>query len=382
MEGTAMKNGVMHEELLRWILNGEDQRPLVCSGDHPEELLRGVLFSRGLIASPAAELSIRREGSCWHVDGAVNDIPEDIRPLFSPSVPGGAAADTADWVLNTACSRFGVHRAAVCGVGGTVYIREDIGRHNACDMAIAAASLGGEDFGSCALALSGRVTTEILYKAVRAGIPAVCTAKYPSDLALEEAARLGVTILPVTRRPKAGPENESGGDGPPNAAPVTAIAFSAWSGTGKTTLLVQVISEMKRRGLRVAVIKHDAHDFEIDHEGKDSWRFARAGADTVVIGSRTKTAAVVKRSFTIGGLISRVRGADLILVEGFNNADLPRIGVSRAETGKGFRESPDRCVALVTDEAVSVSIPVFGLEDIGPLCDFIMEYAGLSGKNR
>ena len=56
-----MKNGVMHEEWLRWSLNGAEQRPLVCSGNHPEELLRGVLFTRGLISSPAAELTVRQQ---------------------------------------------------------------------------------------------------------------------------------------------------------------------------------------------------------------------------------------------------------------------------------------------------------------------------------
>ena len=80
-------------------------------------------------------------------------------------------------------------------------------------------------------------------------------------------------------------------------------------------------------------------------------------------------------------LIGRVRDADLILVEGYNNAGLQRIGVSRAATGKGFREDPSRCIALVTDEPVSgAAAPVFGLEDIGPLCDFILKYAGLSGQ--
>ena len=117
-------------------------------------------------------------------------------------------AALADSVLNTAYSRFGVHRAAVLGSGGSAYVREDIGRHNACDMAIAAAYLAGEDPGSCALALSGRVTTEILYKAVRAGIPAVYTTKYPSDLASEEARRLGVTVYSVPRRPKASRHNK------------------------------------------------------------------------------------------------------------------------------------------------------------------------------
>ena len=58
------------------------------------------------------------------------------------------------------------------------------------------------------------------------------------------------------------------------------FAFSAWSGTGKTTILEQLIPLLKQRGLRIAVLKHDAHDFEIDREGKESWRFSHAGADS------------------------------------------------------------------------------------------------------
>ena len=372
-------NGVMHEEWLCWTLNGKEQRPLVCSGNHPEELLRGVLFSRGLIDSPTAELMIRKDGSCWEVAGTVNASSSDVSPLSSPHAPDPETAALADAVLNTAYSRFGVHRAAVLGSGGTTYVREDIGRHNACDMAVAAAGLAGEDLRACALALSGRVTTEILYKAVRAGIPAVYTTKYPSDLASEEAGRLGVTVISVPRRPKAGHHAEKDRSG--ESAPIPAIAFSAWSGTGKTTLLERVIQEMKHRSLRIAALKHDAHDFEIDREGKDSWRFARAGADAVMIGSATKTATVIRRSFPAEELIRSVRDVDLILVEGYNTADLPRIGVSRAATGKGFREAPESCIALVTDEDVrNAAVPVFGLEDIGPICDFIIAYTGLSEK--
>ena len=159
------------------------------------------------------------------------------------------------------------------------------------------------------------------------------------------------------------------------------FSFIAWSGTGKTTYLERLIAALKARGLRVAAVKHDAHRFELDREGKDSWRFAQAGADTVAISSPVKTAAVFRRSFTAEELIGRVRDADLILVEGYNNAGLPRIGVSRAATGKGFREDPSCCIALVTDEPVSgAAAPVFGLEDIGPLCDFILNYTGLSGQ--
>ena len=73
------------------------------------------------------------------------------------------------------------------------------------------------------------------------------------------------------------------------------IAFSAYSGAGKTTLIEKLIVELKAQGLRLAVVKHDGHDFEIDHEGKDSWRFAQAGADMTVICSDERTAVIEQR---------------------------------------------------------------------------------------
>ena len=82
-----------------------------------------------------------------------------------------------------------------------------------------------------------------------------------------------------------------------NTIPV--IAFSAWSGTGKTTLIEKLIRELKGRGLRIAVIKHDGHSFDIDHEGKDSWRFTKAGADITMISSAEKT-AITFTEFLIG----------------------------------------------------------------------------------
>ena len=76
---------------------------------------------------------------------------------------------------------------------------------------------------------------------------------------------------------------------------IPVIGFSAYSGTGKTTLIEKLVACFKADGLRVAVIKHDAHDFEIDKEGKDSWRFAKAGADITLISSASKTAIIEQR---------------------------------------------------------------------------------------
>lgn len=158
-------------------------------------------------------------------------------------------------------------------------------------------------------------------------------------------------------------------------SPIPVIAFSAWSGTGKTTIIEKLIPELRSRGLKIAVVKHDAHDFEIDKEGKDSWRFSRAGADVTVITSGEKTALLEQRSLSLQDVLSRIHGVDLILAEGYNQENLPRIGISRKATGKGFRLPVSSCIALVTDEdSDSFPVPVFRPEEISLLADFITGY--------
>lgn len=154
---------------------------------------------------------------------------------------------------------------------------------------------------------------------------------------------------------------------------IPVMAFSAWSGTGKTTLIEKLVVEFKHRGLRVAVIKHDGHRFEIDRPGKDSWRFTQAGADVTIISSEEKTAYMEQGTLTLPQLLDMVTNVDLILVEGYKNQKLPRIGIARKATGKGFTGEPEQFVALVSDEPVEASLPHFGLEDIVEIADFILE---------
>src|SRR5512139_1928743 len=102
--------------------------------------------------------------------------------------------------------------------------------------------------------------------------------------------------------------------------PVTTVSFVAKSGTGKTTLLEQVIVELKRRGYRVGVIKHDAHRFDIDHPGKDSYRLTAAGADTMLISSPEKLAVIKKHEASppLDVLVATYfSDVDIVLAEGF-----------------------------------------------------------------
>lgn len=162
---------------------------------------------------------------------------------------------------------------------------------------------------------------------------------------------------------------------------IPAIAFAAYSGTGKTTLIEKLIRELKARGLRLAVIKHDGHKFEIDYEGKDSWRFTQAGADITMISSAEKTAYIEQGDLPLERLLDMVHGVDLILVEGYKNKDLPQIGIARAATGKGFPFEPEHFIALVTDMKVETGVPCFGLEDIAAIADFILERTSVKITN-
>ena len=157
-----------------------------------------------------------------------------------------------------------------------------------------------------------------------------------------------------------------------NGIPV--LAFAAWSGTGKTTLIEKLVTSLKARGLRVAVIKHDGHRFEIDHEGKDSWRFTRAGADVSIVSSAEQTATIERRELTFSQVAAGVHDVDLILVEGYKQEPLTQIGICRQASGKGFPNSLDRYIAVVTDTDIqNMNIPKFGFEDIQELTEFIMK---------
>lgn len=157
-----------------------------------------------------------------------------------------------------------------------------------------------------------------------------------------------------------------------------AVAFVARSGTGKTTLLEKLIAELKRRDRRVGAIKHDAHRFDIDHPGKDSYRLAAAGADTTLITSGEKLALVRKHAASPPAeeIVAAYFGdVDIVLVEGFRGSALPRIAVHRRERGG---EVPRRAaatdpllIAVASDEDLDLDVPVFHLDDVAGIADFL-----------
>jgi len=166
-----------------------------------------------------------------------------------------------------------------------------------------------------------------------------------------------------------------------------AVSFVAKSGTGKTTLVTQVIAELKRRGYRVGAIKHDAHRFEIDHEGKDSQRMTAAGADTTLISSPAKHALVVQHAAAPGieELIARYFGdVDVVLAEGYKLTALPKIEVHRpahSDTLLCRGEHPDpTLLAVACDEPMDLDVPQLDLNDPPAVADFIVSALNLAEK--
>ena len=157
------------------------------------------------------------------------------------------------------------------------------------------------------------------------------------------------------------------------------IGFAAYSGTGKTTLIEKLVRELKAQGYRVCIIKHDAHQFEIDREGKDSWRFTQAGADMTILSSPEKTAVIEQRPLSFWDLVAMIHDVDLILVEGYKQENIPRIGICRKATGKGLVHPAKHYIAVVTDDDSihTDGIPRFSLEEIRNISAFIKDFAGL-----
>ncbi len=139
------------------------------------------------------------------------------------------------------------------------------------------------------------------------------------------------------------------------------LGIAAWSGTGKTTLLEQLLPRLRERGLRIAVIKHAHHGFDIDQPGKDSYRLREAGAAPMVVASRSRVALMMDTpghdEANLVELIAMVRqqSPDLVLVEGFKAWPLPKLELYRASLGKPLRAGGDPWIkAVASDQSLTL----------------------------
>ncbi len=158
------------------------------------------------------------------------------------------------------------------------------------------------------------------------------------------------------------------------------VSIVAKSGTGKTTLLEKLIGELKRRGYRVGAVKHDAHKFDIDREGKDSWRLTQAGADTMLITSPAKVALVKQNRDGVEPSLAEAIAAycgdvDIVLTEGFKKSSMPKIEVHRRERSERLlcrdEEHDPQLIAVASDSSLDIDVPVYDINDAIGLCDLI-----------
>ena len=153
------------------------------------------------------------------------------------------------------------------------------------------------------------------------------------------------------------------------------LCFVGRKNSGKTTLMEEVIAGLTAAGYRVAAVKHDAHRFEIDHPGKDSYRFSAAGAATTVISSPEKTAVVLhdREEIPLESILSRfVEGVDIVLAEGYKASRFPKIEVHRKATGEPLIDPPPPgLIAVATDEGVETSVLQIDIRDPDAVVRFI-----------
>lgn len=157
------------------------------------------------------------------------------------------------------------------------------------------------------------------------------------------------------------------------------IGFAGWSGSGKTSLIEHVITLLDARGLTVSLIKHAHHTFDIDHQGKDSWRHRHAGCREVMISSGRRWSLMHElrgdAEMPLDALLAKLSDCDLVLVEGFKRAPIPKIEVYRAEIGEPLMFPDDPyIVAIATDSEVDTTLARLDINEPHAVAGFIIEY--------
>lgn len=160
------------------------------------------------------------------------------------------------------------------------------------------------------------------------------------------------------------------------------FGFAGWSGSGKTTLIEALIPLLIRRGLLVSLVKHAHHEFDIDHPGKDSWRHRQAGCAEVLVSSSVRWAVMHELRGapepSLGASLARLSPCDLVLVEGYKSAPIPKLEVWRPVVGKARLHPIDRnIIALATDDqrVEAAGLSVFDLNDLPAITAFVLEHA-------
>jgi molybdopterin-guanine dinucleotide biosynthesis adapter protein len=161
------------------------------------------------------------------------------------------------------------------------------------------------------------------------------------------------------------------------------FGFAGWSGSGKTTLIEQLIPRFVQRGLTVSLIKHAHHTFDVDHPGKDSYRHRHAGAAEILVTSSRRWVLMHElrgaHEPSFDEQVKRISPCDLLLVEGFKFAPIPKLEVWRAETGEPLLHPNDaHIVAIASDARIETKLPLLNLNDVDGISHFILKHLKLA----
>ncbi len=158
-------------------------------------------------------------------------------------------------------------------------------------------------------------------------------------------------------------------------AAIPVVSFVGRSNSGKTTLLEGLIAELRRREYRIAVVKHyHRSNVQFDVPGKDSWRFAQTGVEQVILAAQDRVIHIrhCERAPTLDEVVREVRGVDLVLVEGYKGASVPKIEVNRRARDPALVCGEDEgLIAVASDQRFDLDVPQFDLADVAGLADLI-----------
>jgi len=158
------------------------------------------------------------------------------------------------------------------------------------------------------------------------------------------------------------------------------IGIAGWSGAGKTTLISRVIPYLRQQGLRVSVIKHAHHEFDVDVPGKDSWVHRQSGAEEVLVSSANRWALMHElrgaAEPALPELLKKMSPVELVVIEGFKSEPHRKIEVHRTANGKPPLFPGDPAIAgIATDAAIETTLPVANLDDIPAVAEMMRQYA-------
>ena len=161
------------------------------------------------------------------------------------------------------------------------------------------------------------------------------------------------------------------------------IGIAGFSGSGKTTLIEKVIPLLVREGLRVSLIKHAHHEFDVDQPGKDSYRHRHAGCGEVLISSSKRWALMHElrgaEEPSLQEQLKHLSPCDLVIVEGYKGEPIPKIEVHRREAKAPLLYPDDKnVIAIATDEPLDTRLPQFDVEDAEAIARFIVQHLGMN----